>query len=144
VVGRGQLGSEMQALCHPPTNPHSHPLALPRGHADAEMLYDAKYGKLENGRMTREQYAALRRKVGGTAKDYWKSWIDVKGDYVGECCFGVCVRGGGAIWLYSHSLRPLEQSTDKHRRSTHACALPALPPTHPCMRSRCRQGLCER
>lgn len=24
---------------------------------------------------------ALRRKVGGTAKDYWKDWIDVSGDY---------------------------------------------------------------
>ncbi len=24
---------------------------------------------------------ALRRKVGGTAKDYWKDWVDVKGQY---------------------------------------------------------------
>lgn len=27
--------------------------------------------------MTREQYQALRRKIGGTAKDYFKSWIAV-------------------------------------------------------------------
>lgn len=53
-----------------------------RSKNDAELLYDAKYGDLENGRMTKEQYQALRRKIGGTAKDYWKTWIDVKGDYV--------------------------------------------------------------
>lgn len=28
------------------------------------------------------QYMALRRKVGGTARDYWKDWVDVKGQYV--------------------------------------------------------------
>ena len=27
------------------------------------------------------QYAALRRKIGGTAKDYWKDWVEVKGEY---------------------------------------------------------------
>ena len=32
--------------------------------------------------MSREQYQALRRKVGGTAKDYWKGWVDVKGQNV--------------------------------------------------------------
>lgn len=25
---------------------------------------------------------ALRRKIGGTAKDYWKDWVDVQGKYV--------------------------------------------------------------
>lgn len=24
---------------------------------------------------------ALRRKVGGTAKDYWKDWVETQGDY---------------------------------------------------------------
>ena len=52
-----------------------------RSKSDAELLYDAKYGKLQGGKMTREQYQALRRKVGGTAKDYWKDWVDVKGEY---------------------------------------------------------------
>lgn len=33
-------------------------------------------------KMSPEQYQALRRKVGGTAKDYWKGWVDVKGSYV--------------------------------------------------------------
>jgi hypothetical protein len=52
-----------------------------RSQSDAELLYDAKYGKLKDGKMSREQYAALRRKIGGTAKDYWKDWIEVKGEY---------------------------------------------------------------
>lgn len=52
-----------------------------RSKSDAELLYDAKYGKREGGKMTREQYMALRRKVGGTARDFWKTSIDVKGEY---------------------------------------------------------------
>ncbi len=40
-----------------------------RSTSDAELLYDAKYGKREeNGKMTPEQAAALRRRVVGTAK----------------------------------------------------------------------------
>lgn len=52
-----------------------------RSKSDAELLYDAKYGQLKDGKMTREQYQALRRKIGGTAKDFWKTSIDVKGEY---------------------------------------------------------------
>jgi hypothetical protein len=52
-----------------------------RSKSDAELLYDARYGKLENGKMSREQYAALRRKIGGTSKDFFKGWVDVKGEY---------------------------------------------------------------
>lgn len=52
-----------------------------RSKSDAELLYDAKYGKLKDGKMTKEQYQALRRKIGGTAKDYWKDWVEVKGEY---------------------------------------------------------------
>jgi hypothetical protein len=36
-----------------------------RSQSDAELLYDAKYGKLKDGKMSREQYNALRRKVSG-------------------------------------------------------------------------------
>lgn len=37
--------------------------------ADAELLYEAKYGKRGvDGKMTREQYQALRRRVGGTGE----------------------------------------------------------------------------
>jgi hypothetical protein len=44
-----------------------------RSKRDAELLWDAKYGERgADGKMSREQYAALRRKIGGTAKDYWK------------------------------------------------------------------------
>ena len=25
---------------------------------------------------------ALRRKIGGTKQDFWKEWVDVKGEYV--------------------------------------------------------------
>lgn len=43
--------------------------AAPRSKQDADLLYEAKYGKRgEDGKMTREQYQALRRKIGGTAK----------------------------------------------------------------------------
>eukprot|EP00798_Chlamydomonas_sp_ICE-L_P001355 gene1355-32717_t len=37
---------------------------------DQQLLDEAKYGELEGGKMSREQYGALRRKVGGTAKDF--------------------------------------------------------------------------
>jgi hypothetical protein len=52
-----------------------------RSQSDAELLYDARYGKLENGKMSKEQYAALRRKIGGTSKDFFKGWVEVKGEY---------------------------------------------------------------
>ena len=52
-----------------------------RSKSDAELLYEAKYGELQGGKMSREQYQALRRKIGGTAKDYWKDWVEVKGEY---------------------------------------------------------------
>lgn len=44
---------------------------------DADLLYEAKYGKRgADGKMSPEQYQALRRKIGGTAKDYWKDWVE--------------------------------------------------------------------
>lgn len=51
--------------------------AATRSKKDADLLWEAKYGERgPDGKMTREQYAALRRKVGGTAKDYWKDWVE--------------------------------------------------------------------
>lgn len=48
-----------------------------RSKRDAELLYEAKYGERgPDGKMTREQYQALRRKIGGTARDYWKDWVE--------------------------------------------------------------------
>jgi len=31
--------------------------------------------------MSKEQYAALRRRVGGSAKGFFKTWVEVKGEY---------------------------------------------------------------
>ncbi|KAI8462934.1 MAG: hypothetical protein J3K34DRAFT_445794 [Monoraphidium minutum] len=48
-----------------------------RSQKDADLLWEAKYGERgADGKMSREQYAALRRKIGGTAKDYWKDWVE--------------------------------------------------------------------
>uniref|UniRef100_A0ACD5WFN5 Uncharacterized protein n=1 Tax=Avena sativa TaxID=4498 RepID=A0ACD5WFN5_AVESA len=55
-----------------------------RSEKDAELLYEARDSIKEEGRMTREQYGALRRKIGGTYKDFFKSFVDVDGEYVEE------------------------------------------------------------
>ena len=48
-----------------------------RSQSDADLLYEAKYGERgADGKMTPAQYAALRRKVGGTAKDFWKDFVE--------------------------------------------------------------------
>ncbi|KXZ44719.1 hypothetical protein GPECTOR_63g45 [Gonium pectorale] len=48
-----------------------------RSQKDADLLYEAKYGQRgDDGRMTPAQYQALRRKVIGTARDYWKDWVE--------------------------------------------------------------------
>ncbi|CAM6088602.1 unnamed protein product [Calypogeia fissa] len=49
---------------------------------DAELLADARQQTQSGEQMSREQYAALRRKIGGTYKDFFKDSIDVVGDYV--------------------------------------------------------------
>lgn len=65
-----------------------------RSKRDAELLYEARYGdRGADGKMSREQYQALRRKIGGTAKDYWKDWVEVKGKYTDK---GYVARGGEA------------------------------------------------
>lgn len=55
-----------------------------RSSRDAELLDDARQATKAGGRMTREQYGALRRKIGGTYKDFFKSYIEVDGQYVEE------------------------------------------------------------
>eukprot|EP00891_Asterochloris_glomerata_P008537 jgi/Astpho2/8537/Aster-05571 len=47
---------------------------------DAELLYQARYGKQD--KMTKEQYAALKRKVGGTAANFFKTSVEAQGQYV--------------------------------------------------------------
>ncbi|KAG8054932.1 hypothetical protein GUJ93_ZPchr0001g32364 [Zizania palustris] len=53
-----------------------------RSEKDAELLYEAREATKDGGRMTKEQYGALRRKIGGTYKDFFKSYVDVDGEYV--------------------------------------------------------------
>lgn len=52
---------------------------------DSRLLWDARQNVGKGGKkMDREQYAALRRKVGGTARDYFKDWVDVDGALSGK------------------------------------------------------------
>eukprot|EP00271_Cylindrocystis_brebissonii_P004865 TRINITY_DN16785_c0_g1_i1.p1 TRINITY_DN16785_c0_g1~~TRINITY_DN16785_c0_g1_i1.p1 ORF type:complete len:186 (+),score=22.53 TRINITY_DN16785_c0_g1_i1:188-745(+) len=52
-----------------------------RSEADAKLLRDAKMATKMGEKMTQQQYGALKRKVGGTAKDFFKEFIDVEGEY---------------------------------------------------------------
>ena len=52
-----------------------------RSKSDAWLLYEARTEELKGGRLSKEQAAALKRKIIGTKKDYWKDWVDVQGKY---------------------------------------------------------------
>ncbi|GMH27066.1 hypothetical protein Nepgr_028909 [Nepenthes gracilis] len=53
-----------------------------RSAEDAQLLDDAAQSIKSGGRMTRQQYGALRRKIGGTYNDFFKSYVEVDGEYV--------------------------------------------------------------
>ncbi|XXG39965.1 hypothetical protein AAC387_Pa01g0792 [Persea americana] len=55
-----------------------------RSPEDAQLLEGAREATKSGGKMSREQYGALRRKIGGTYKDFFKSYIEVDGQYVEE------------------------------------------------------------
>ncbi|KAG1658794.1 hypothetical protein FOA52_011736 [Chlamydomonas sp. UWO 241] len=71
--------------------------AVPRSKKDRDLLYEAKYGERVDGKMTREQYGALRRKIGGTAKDYFKEWVEE--DVVTDTYTKVGAEGGTVPFL---------------------------------------------
>lgn len=52
-----------------------------RSKSDAWLLYEAKTKGPKGGKLSKEQEAALKRKIIGTKKDYWKDWVDVQGKY---------------------------------------------------------------
>lgn len=55
-----------------------------RSEEDAVLLEDARDATKSGEKMSREQYAALRRKIGGTYKDFFKGYVEVEGEYVEE------------------------------------------------------------
>ncbi|KAG0601559.1 hypothetical protein M758_11G121500 [Ceratodon purpureus] len=50
--------------------------AAVRSEKDAELLQDARQATKAGDRMSREQYGALRRKIGGTYKDFFKDSVE--------------------------------------------------------------------
>lgn len=55
--------------------------AATRSESDAILIAKAR-GMKKGEKMSREAYMALRRKVGGTSKDFFKTSVELKGAYV--------------------------------------------------------------
>ncbi|XP_048446779.1 uncharacterized protein LOC125480224 [Pyrus x bretschneideri] len=55
-----------------------------RSTEDAVLIEEVRDATKSGERMSRQQYGALRRKIGGTYKDFFKDYVEVDGQYVEE------------------------------------------------------------
>ncbi|GFH06610.1 uncharacterized protein HaLaN_01270 [Haematococcus lacustris] len=77
----------------------------PRSRKDADLLWETKQNwKKGESKMDREAYKALRRKIGGTYKDYFKEYVEEERVENTHCPLPPTVGGGAAGHAGHHGL----------------------------------------